>query len=290
MESNLQEAEIKAMIQLLDDSDRDIYGHIEERLISLGREVIPMLEDAWSNAFDPVMQERIEHIVHKIQFDTLEEDFKLWLHTGNMDLLQGALLVARYQYPDLDIDKLQSEIKQIRKDIWIELNEELTALEQINVLNHIFFGKYGFSGNTTNYHAPQNSFINCVLESKKGNPLAIATIYLLVAQSLDLPIYGVNLPEHFILAYLETRETAEGREGKVLFYVNPFSKGTVFGKSDIDQFIRKLNLDPQPGYYNPCNSRDMILRMLRNLSFSYQRLGDTEKVDELAKLIALFNS
>lgn len=278
------------MIQLLDDSDRDIYGHIEERLISLGREVIPMLEDAWSNAFDPVMQERIEHIVHKIQFDTLEEDFKLWLHTGTMDLLQGALLVARYQYPDLDMDKLQSEIKQIRKDIWIELNEELTALEQINVVNHIFFGKYGFSGNTTNYHAPQNSFINCVLESKKGNPLALATIYLLVAQSLDLPIYGVNLPEHFILAYLETRETSEGREGKVLFYINPFSKGTVFGKSDIDQFIRKLNLEPQPGYYNPCNSRDMVLRMLRNLSFSYQRLGDTEKVEELAKLIALFNS
>lgn len=290
MQISLQEAEIKAMIRLLDDSDRDVYGHIEEKLISLGREVIPMLEDAWSHAFDPVMQERIEHIVHKIQFDTLKEDFRLWIHTGNQDLLQGALLVARYQYPDLDIDKLQNDIKQIRKDIWIELNEDLTALEQINVVNHIFFSKYGFSGNTTNYHAPQNSFINCVLESKKGNPLALSIVYLLVAQSLDLPVYGVNLPEHFVLAYLDVREKAEGREGKVLFYINPFSKGTVFGRSDIDQFIKKLNLEPQDAYYNPCNSRDMIQRMLRNLSFSFQRLGDTDKVEELGALIALFSA
>ena len=200
------------------------------------------------------------------------------------------MLVARYQYPELDRDKILQFIATIKKDIWLELNESLTALEQVNVMNHIFFTKHGFTGNTTNYHAPQNSYINCVIESKKGNPLALSTLYLLVTKSLGLPIYGVNLPEHFILSYLEVREGEEGNTGRVLFYINPFSKGSVFGKGDIDQFVKKLKLDPQNTYYQPCSNKDMILRMLRNLSYSYQKLGDTEKVDEIGLMIALFTS
>ena len=286
----MNEPEVKALISLLDDSDKEIFGHIEEKLVSLGRNVIPMLEDAWSNAFDPIMQQRIAQIVHKIQFETLLEDLKLWIHTGDDNLLAGAILVARYQYPELEEEKIHQFISQVKKDIWLELNENLTALEQVNVLNHIFFTKHGFSGNTTNYHAPQNSYINCVIESKRGNPLALSVLYLLITQSLGLPIYGVNLPEHFILTYLEVREGEEGNTGRILFYINPFSKGSVFGKSDIDQFVKKLNMEPQNSYYQPCSNKDMILRMLRNLSFSYQKLGDTEKVEELGLMIALFGN
>jgi regulator of sirC expression with transglutaminase-like and TPR domain len=283
-----QAPEIKAMIQLLDDSDLDVYRHIEEKLVGFGQSVIPALEDAWSNAFDPILQQRIAHIVHKIQFDTLLEDLKLWIHTGDDDLLQGAILVARYQYPELDTEKLRQFISQLKRDIWIELNESMTALEQVHVINHIFFSTYGFSGNTTNYHAPQNSYLNCVVDSKKGNPLALSIVYLLVCQSLGLPVYGVNLPEHFVLVWLEVRSDEEGNTGRPLFYINPFSKGSVFGKDDIDQFVRKLKLEPQRSHYEPCTNQNMILRMLRNLSFSYNKLGDTEKVDELGQMIALF--
>lgn len=286
----MNDPEVKALISLLDDSDQEVYSHIEEKLISLGTNVIPLLEDAWSHAFDPILQHRIANIVHKIQFDMLLEDMKIWIHTNSDDLLEGALLVARYQYPELDRDKILQFIATLKKEIWLELNESLTALEQVNVMNHIFFTKHGFAGNTTNYHAPQNSYINCVIESKKGNPLALSTLYLLVCKSLGLPIYGVNLPEHFILSYLEVREGEEGNTGRVLFYINPFSKGSVFGKGDIDQFVKKLKLDPQNSYYQPCNNKDMILRMLRNLSYSYQKLGDTEKVDEIGLMIALFSS
>ncbi len=286
--NHLNEPEVKALIRLLDDSDKEVYGHIEEKLISLGHHVIPFLEDAWASAFDPVMQQRIAHIVHKIQFDFLLEELRLWIHTGDDDLLKGTLLVARYQYPELDEEKVRMFLDQVKKDIWLEMNESLTALELVNVMNHIFFSKYGFAGNTTNYHAPQNSYINCVIESKKGNPLALSVIYLLVAKSLGLPIYGVNLPEHFILTYLEVKENEEGNTGRVLFYINPFSKGSVFGKGDIDQFVKKLNLDPQNSYYQPCSNREMVLRMIRNLAFSYQKLGDTEKVDELTAMIRLF--
>jgi regulator of sirC expression with transglutaminase-like and TPR domain len=287
MQMTFNDGEVKAMISLLDDTDQEVYRHIETKLIKLGREVIPMLEDAWSNAFDAVMQQRIENIVHKIQFESLLEDLKLWIHTGDHDLLAGTILVARYQYPDLDEEKIYSLIAQIRKEIWLELNESLTSLEIVNIINHVLFNRYGFGGNTANYHAPQNSYINCVLESKKGNPLALSILYQVISQQLNLPIYGVNLPEHFILSYLDD---TGNNTGKVLFYINAFSKGSVFGHQDIDQFIKRLNLEPKESYYNPCTNKEMLQRMVRNIIYSYQKLGDTTKVEELTEMIKLFGT
>lgn len=283
----VKDNEIKALISLLDDTDKDIYLHIEEKLISIGKNAIPLLEDAWSHSFDALQQQRIEHIVHKIQFDSLVEELKLWIYTGDDNLLQGAIIVARYQYPDLDTEKIAEDINKIKKDVWLELNENMTALEQINVINHVLFSTHAFSGNTSNYHAPQNSFINTVLESHKGNPLLLSIIYQIICNQVNIPVYGVNLPEHFVLAYMEP--VPETTQGKILFYINAFSKGTVFGKSDIDQFVKKLNIDPLNSYYYPCGNREMIQRMLRNLSFSYQKLGDKEKVEEIDIMIQLFS-
>jgi len=289
MNTPINDSEVKALISLLDDSDKEVYSHIEEKLISLGREVIPFLEDAWSHAFDAVLQQRIEAIVHRIQFENLLEDLKLWIHTNDDNLFDGALLVARYQYPDMDPSRILEQLQQIKKEIWLELNDNLTALEIINIINHVLFSNHNFSGNTANYHAPQNSFINIVLESKKGNPLTLGIVYLTIANMLGLPIYGINLPEHFVLAYCGNDEYFQLDKKNVLCYINPFSKGSVFGKSDIDVFVNRLKLTPQDSHYFPCSNRDIILRMVRNLSHSYQKLGDTDKVDELAQMIALFN-
>jgi regulator of sirC expression with transglutaminase-like and TPR domain len=289
MNTPINDSEVKALISLLDDSDKEVYSHIEEKLISLGREVIPFLEDAWSHAFDAVLQQRIEAIVHRIQFENLLEDLKLWIHTNDDNLFDGALLIARYQYPDMDPSRILEQLQQIKKEIWLELNDNLTALEIINIINHVLFSNHNFSGNTANYHAPQNSFINIVLESKKGNPLTLGIVYLTIANMLGLPIYGINLPEHFVLAYCGNDEHFQLDKKNVLCYINPFSKGSVFGKSDIDVFVNRLKLTPQDSHYYPCSNRDIILRMVRNLSHSYQKLGDTDKVDELAQMIALFN-
>lgn len=289
-DSPLTETQIKALISLLDDTDNEVYNHIEGRLLNLGREAIPVLENAWASSFDALMQQRIEAIVHKIQFDSLKEDLKLWIHTQNDNLLSGAILIARYQYPDVDEEQVYQSLNKLKRDIWLEINENMTALEQINVINHVLFVRQSFSGNTANYHSPQNSFINSVLQSKKGNPLALSIIYIVLCQQLGFPVYGVNLPEHFVLAYIDKVPQPTDQPPNVLFYINPFSKGTVFGKKDVDDFVGKLNMKTRNDYYLPCSNADMIQRMLRNLIISFQKLGDTEKVDELDSLLDLFVS
>src|SRR5690606_17222406 len=122
--------ELEALIKLLDDTDQEVYRHIEDRLVSYGKIVISSLEEVWGNTFDVFLQQRIENVIHKIQFDEVKEDLRVWTVTPGHSLLDAAILVARYQYPDLDETKLRAQIDQIKKDAWLELNDNLTALEQ----------------------------------------------------------------------------------------------------------------------------------------------------------------
>ncbi|WP_449437586.1 transglutaminase-like domain-containing protein [Pedobacter steynii] len=275
--------EITALVKLLDDPDQEIYQHVEGRLLEYGNEVIDYLENAWEHSLDSLLQQRIENIVHKIQFSNVKEDLNLWYQSGAFDLLQGALVINRYQYPDLDEAKVILQIEEIKREIWLGLQYEMSSIEKIKLINHIFYNIYGFSGNTKNHHDPQNSYINQVLESKKGNQISLAIIYSTLAQKLDIPVYGVNLPQHFILGYIDESKREEQEFG-VLFYINAFNKGAIFGKHDVDQFLRQLNLDPLPGFYAPCSNVEIIRRVIRNLISAYENLGSKEKVEELKEL------
>ncbi|MEX1187768.1 MAG: transglutaminase-like domain-containing protein [Bacteroidia bacterium] len=278
---------LRAMIMLLEDPDEAIFSEIREQLLNLGAPVIPALEGVWESTFNPNLQRRIEDIIQVIQFSNVKEEIRLWADTGGTDLLQGTILIARYQYPDLDEEEIRRQIELIKKDIWLELNPNLTAFEKIRVLNHILFDVYNFTGNTANYHAPQNSYINNVIESKRGNPLLLSILYSCIAQGLNIPVFGVNLPEHFILAYLDeyTERKSLDDEEPILFYINPFSRGAIFSRREIDVFLKQLNLDPLRIFYESCPNTEIIKRQLRNLVGSYEKLGYPNKVKDLSELL-----
>ena len=282
----LDPKEVNSLIRLLDDPDKEIYNHVHEKLLSLGSEAIGYLESAFESAFDPIQQERIPNLVHEIQFDLLKNDLKLWLHGGAFDLLQGILIINRYQYPDLDEQKVINQIEAIKRDIWIQMMNEANGPEQIKLINHVFYNIYGFSGNTTNHQDPQNSYLSQVLETKKGSQTSLAIIYSIIAQKLDIPVYGVNLPQHFILAYMDESKESEF-EGGVLFYINAFNKGFVFGRRDVDMFLKQLNLKYDKQFYEPCSNTEIIKRVLRNLISAYEHSRSSEKVDELNELLEI---
>lgn len=286
-EMNLKE--VIALITLLDDPDDGIYSEVKNRFIILGPPAIPHLETAWENSFDALMQKRIEGIIHTIQFQALQNALKNWAENEQDDLFKGCAIIARYQYPDLDENKLKKQLHQIKQDVWLELHDDLTAIEKVKIINHIMFEVHQFGGNITNYHAPQNSFINVVLETKKGNPVMLSVIYALVCKELGIPIYGVNLPQHFVLAYVNDFTNLFDPSHKtlsdnILFYVNPFSKGLIFNQGDVDSFIKQLNVEPETKYYLPCSNLDIIKRIINNLIYSFDKMGYAEKVKELKEL------
>jgi len=284
--------ELKALVSLIDEPDEGFLEQIRQKIYTFGTDAVPFLENAWENSLDNIMQSRIEDIIHKIQFDNVYMELNNWYHFGAKNLFLGHFLLSKYQYPDLDEEQIKKQIDTITKDVWLELNDNLTSLEKIKVINHIFFEVHGFGGNIINFHSPQSSYINTLLETKKGNSLSLGMLYIIIAQKNNLPVFGVNLPEHFILAY--TNQHIEDNisfisEKEVLFYVNPFNKGAVFTKKEIDSFIKQLKLKPDQSYYHPTENEEIIKRMLYNLIYSYEKSNETNKVKELELILKIFN-
>ena len=286
----MSETEIQALITLIDDPDEGVYNQVRDRIVSLGDHVVPVLERAWEyDDLGDLFRNRIEDILQTIHLTAVTDRLKAWKETGGDDLLEGALIISRYRYPDMDEQKVKARLASIRQDIWLELNDNLTAFEKVRVFNHIFFQIHGFKGNKRNYHAPQNSYINEVLDSRKGNPLSLAIIYQVLAEDLGLPMRGVNLPNHFVLAYLDEdsiggADSGQQGEENILFYVNAFSQGDILGRNEINEFLEKLKIEPRASFYSPCTNMDIIRRQLNNLANSYEKLGDSERSKELEKL------
>ncbi|MCO5260704.1 MAG: transglutaminase-like domain-containing protein [Crocinitomicaceae bacterium] len=279
---------IEALIQLMDDPDEGIFLHVRDRLLQYGPDAIPYLENSWEEKdYGLIFLNRVEQLIHDIQFEDVKRQIQHW-QNSEKDLLDGAIIIAKYQYPGLVEEHIKEFIETIRKEVWLELSHRQTAYEKVRILNKLFFEKYHFKGDSKNFHSPLNSYINTVIEQRKGNPLSLTIIYSIVAQSLNLPIYGVNLPNHFIAAYIDEDGinqfvNADNKNG-VLFYINVFSRGSLFDESEIVDFLKKLNITSSREYFEPCSNTTIIRRMLTNLISSFQQAGNAEKVKELIEL------
>ncbi len=272
----MQEKELKALVSLLDDNDEQVITHVEQKILSIGKEMIPFLEREWESNLNPAVQTKIEELIHTLQYELVRDRLKNWYNNKEQDLLTGMWILATYQYPDLELEKLKQELEQIYYETWLEFRPDLYPFDQVKVINSVLFNKLKFGANTKNFHSPGNSLINVALESRKGNPITLCVIYMLVAQKLKLPVNGVNLPNLFILTYKDDNHQ---------FYINAFNRGLIFSKQDIENYIHELHLVPQPSFFEPCSNLDIIRRALRNLVMSFEKMGEHAKADEVKVLL-----
>jgi regulator of sirC expression with transglutaminase-like and TPR domain len=275
--------ELRALISLMDEPDVGLYAQVSRRIIDYGIEALPALEEAWERTLDDFLQQRLISIIHNIQQEHIYAELSNWGKFGSNDLLKGFMLVTRFQYPDLDLEKVTREVGRIAQEVWLELNNNLTALEKVKVVNHVLFDINKFSGNTSNIHSAENFYLKNLLDNRKGNSLSLGILYVMIAQSLKIPVYGVDLPKHFILAYLD--EAHLNPEDEVLFYLNPFNKGAVFTRNEISLYIKQMNLEPDESYFRPCSNLAMIQRMINGLIDAYKLQHNTEKASELQHLL-----
>lgn len=274
----MSDRELKALVSLLDDQDDQIVTQIVDKIRSLGKEVIPFLEQEWETNFNPSVQRKIEELIHDLQYELLKGRVKDWYESDDQDLLTGLWLIATYQYPDLELEKLKQELEQIYYDAWLEFKPDLYPYDQVKILNSVLFNKLKFGANTKNFHSPGNSMINIVLETRKGNPITLCIIYMLVAQKLKMPVQGVNLPNLFILTY---------KENNSQFYINAFNKGLIFTRQDIENYIHELRLTPQNSFFEPCSNLEIIRRVFRNLIMSFDKMGEHAKAEEVKELLLI---
>ncbi len=284
--------EISALFNLIDDPDEEVFGAVSTRIIDYGRGIIPNLENLWENTVNERTQERIEMLIHRLHFHDLKEEFQTWIKSPHHELLTGALLVSKFQYPDLPASQVYQDIEKLRRNIWLELNNYLTPLEQVNVLTSILYNYYNLKGTEVNYQHPDEFLIVRQLESKKGNSIANGIIYLVLAELLDVPVRAINIPRQFVLAYFKQdydfhRHTEEPMY-KTEFFIDPLS-GQVFTHKDLETYFQRINVPMVNSYYTPLTNKRIIQLLLEEFSKCFDAPGQEYKRNELMELAELLN-
>jgi regulator of sirC expression with transglutaminase-like and TPR domain len=284
--------EISALLNLIDDPDEEVYALVSDKLISFGKEIIPNLENLWEQTLNPGVQERIELMIHLLHFKDLTTDLQAW-QASKGGLLEGALLVARYHYPDFDRLKVLQDIEKLRRNIWLELSNYLTALEQINVVNSILYNYYRQKGVEINYAQPEDFFINKALESKTGNAISNGILYLSLCEILDLPIKAINIPKQFLMGYIDVQHgiihpQAHHAE-KIKYFVDPL-QGQVYSHKDVEAYFKRISVPPTTSYFKELNNSRVIQMLLEELSKCFDDDLNRYKMNELLQLAKMLDT
>ena len=286
-----KEAEISALFKLIDDPDEEVFNTIADRLLNYGTPIIPDLENLWENTLDEATLERIEIMIYKLRLQDLKEAFIEWKSKPDPSLFEGALLVTKFQFPELAIDSLRHQMEKIRRNIWLELNNYLTPLEQANVIRNILFNYYQIKGVEVNYEKPEEFLISAPLQSKKGNAIANTLLYAELCQQLEIQAQFINIPKQCIIAFYtsdwDPEEIVANPQEFIQFYVEG-TTGNAFSQKDLDQYMIRSNIEPKNSYYKALSNVKIIKKHLLEFAkcFNSPTLQYKQKdLNDLANLL-----
>lgn len=289
MTTSTTNKELSALVSLIDEPNEEIFHSIRERIAGYGTEAIPLLEDAWLNDLNEEYTRRIEELIDEIRLDDLYFELVNWTNFYSNDLIKVLMILSKYRYPDLDEDKYREKFEKLKRDAWLEINEHLTALEKVKVLNHIFYDIHHFRGMRPKKENIQAFCINEVMDSHRGNAISLGILYIAVAQKLNIPVFGVDLLKHFILVYMDDSMTIKSAEKyaeeDVLFYINALNKGAVFTKREIKQYIKQMDIQSKEEYYLPGTNIAIVRRFIEEMSSAYAQDNQLKKAEELIGLL-----
>ena len=287
-----QTKEISALFNLIDDPDEEVFGAVSNQIVAYGKRIIPNLEHLWETTPDEEAQGRIELLIHQVHYTDLAEDFKQWSLAGHHDLTVGALLVSKFQYPDLSSASTLLEIEKLRRNIWLELNNYLTPLEQIRIVTGILYGYYGLKGTEMSYTEVNDFLIHKTIEAKRGNQICNGILYLILCELLDIPVKAIGVPKQFVLAYFKPGYSSVDDEdeavNKIEFYIDPTS-GQVFTHKDLESYFKRISVPPTHAYFKPLSNKRIIQHLLEELSKCFEDEKVAYKQEELIKLAQLLD-
>ena len=212
--------------------------------------------------------------------NTIKTQFEKFLRQPdeNINLAEAALMVARMEYPDLNVSDYMEKIHALADKIRDRLPENPNAGDTLTQLNKMLFDELGYEGNSEHYYDPKNSFLNDVLERKLGIPISLSILYIELGKELGLPLAGVAFPGHFLVKL-------EIDDGAIV--LDPYFGGISLSEDDLEDRLQefygdKLKKSHFYGLLATSSNKDIIVRVLRNLRNLYMQSDNWEKALPMA--------
>ncbi len=253
-----------AIAKLLQDDDERTVELVKEQLRESGLEALPHLKELML-VDDVRVARHAKEIASNIEHSQAMRDFTILCHLfpDQGDLENASWLLCRCLMPGVDADRSQSQIDAWGRRLEKLLPRDASATLVVETMAQFLHGELGFEGNTQDYYNPDNSLMPKVLETRMGIPISLSLLYIFLGKRCGRGISGINLPGHFI-AQLDG----------VLF--DPFNEGRILKVEDCVEILSQQKLRFNPGYLEPATSRSILQRMLANLLFIYEEIGETD--------------
>ena len=265
----LSSAERDAILVLLEDEDPAVQDLLVERLVGFGPAVLDWLASE-SVGRNGVARRRVDLVKEQLgrrRHDDAFLDFCI-RSESDIDLEEGMWRLALAEYPLVSIAGYRALIDSFSE----VLNERLHGVgggkPTLSVINRYLFDELEFVGNDGDYFDPENSFLNRVVDRRKGIPISLSVLFLLIAQRLSLPVQGIGMPGHFLCRYQSTR---------CEYYIDAFNRGRLFSKAACVRFLDGTEFGYRIEYLEPVSTRAILLRSCQNLLQIYLRRGDQDR-------------
>lgn len=183
-----------------------------------------------------------------------------------INLAEAALVIAAEEYRDLDIPAYLAQLDDLAATLKRRLRADISPADKIIALNRYLFEELGFAGDAANYYDARNSFLNEVLDRKRGIPITLALVYIEIGRRIGLPVQGVSFPAHFLVK-------CPLREGTVV--LDPYAKGVSLSFDELRQRVKALRNGSEPtrsmvaGMLVAAGNKEILMRVLRNLKGVY---------------------
>jgi regulator of sirC expression with transglutaminase-like and TPR domain len=269
-----------ALRSLLDDSSAPVRQALLAYFNGLGASAAPFLRDI-ANGPNRSLARHAAWFLNELNFSDPVSEFRGFIRSLNYELETGSLLLARTVSPLLDISECCTSLDRIAGRCGELIVEPSTCREKCRIINRVMFHEWGFRGNVEHYTDPLNSLIDRVLARRKGIPISLGIVYLLVAGRLGIELSPVNLPGHFVVGCYGESEP---------FFVDPFENGLFRDGEEIFDLLRFHRIMPQASDLSPTPVREVLSRSCRNLANHYTAAGDLGRARLFASFVEEFDA
>ncbi len=280
---------------MLDDPDNVVYESVSNKITSFGKNILPNLQAQFVDAPNLEVQDRIQELIQKINFEDIKAQLTNWAQSSNSALLDAILLFCEYGNPqEFDENNTRKKIKNIYQSTWLELNNYLSPIEQINVLSSILYNMYRLQAVEPDTNNTSKFYIDCLLNDKTGNAYSLGILYLILAAQLDIPIYAIDIPDQFLLAYFNNSfnflEPNKTHDDSILFFIDP-TNGMIYTQDDVNAYLQKMNLESNAKMYKALDDKEVLKMFTRKLIQSYSNkefINNNEK--QLLQLLEILEN
>jgi regulator of sirC expression with transglutaminase-like and TPR domain len=271
---------IDALVRLLGDEDPKICSVAWDNLERIGAPALPLIAETMRRTDDARVRVQSGRFLKEW---SRREVFRRWVDFakgGNVDLEEGAFLIAETEYPEADMKRYREALDGYASVLRRRLPTARTTDEAVRMLSKLLFGELGFKGNAEDYGNPDNSYLNRVIDSKRGIPITLSTVFIAVARRLSLPVHGVGMPFHFLVKY-------RGPSGEI--FLDAFHGGRPVSARECAAILAREKVPIRDDHLRAVSDQEILARMLGNLLRVYLKADDQRRCERISAMLKLLS-